>query len=213
MERLEGRSDEALAVAAREGSEEAFRVLVERFERPIFGLLLRIVRRPELAEDLAQETFLKAHRALARFDANRKFSSWLFKIAHNAALDALRRSRQEPLLSLDTTGEEGESPPAAADPAAENPFDRLAGRDLGRALDDALRSLKPQYREILLLRFGEELSYDELSEVLDLPLGTVKIHLFRARRDLARALAGRGWDPAEHGGGGRERRNKGAGPA
>lgn len=202
------RSDEALAVAARGGSEEAFRILVERYERPVFGLLLRIVRRVETAEDLAQETFLKAYRALGRFDPERKFSSWLFKIAHNAALDALRRDGHEP-LSLDAPLSDGEEPPELpADPKAENPFERAAGRDLGRALEGALRRLKPQYREILLLRFVEELSYEEMAEVLGVPLGTVKIHLFRARRDLARQLAALGWDPEGLGGGGREGRNK-----
>lgn len=212
-ERLGERSDEALAVEARRGSEEAFRLLVERYERPVYGLLLRMVRRPETAEDLAQETFLKAFRGLARYDPERKFSSWLFKIAHNAALDSLRRDGHPP-LSLDAPiGDDDEPPELPADPKAENPFARLAGRDLGRALEGALQGLRPQYREILMLRFVEELSYEEIAEVLEAPLGTVKIHLFRARRDLARALAGLGWDPAELGGAGREGRNKGGPPA
>jgi RNA polymerase sigma-70 factor (ECF subfamily) len=215
--RQEERSDEALAVEARDGSEEAFRILVERYERPVFGLLVRIVRRGETAEDLAQETFLKAFRALRRFDPGRKFSSWLFKIAHNAALDALRRQGSEP-FSLDAPiGDSDDAPELPADPTAENPFARVAGRDLGRALEAAVGALKPQYREILLLRFVEELAYEEIADVLDLPLGTVKIHLFRARRDLARALAARGWDPAAFGGGGREARNNrgpsGVGPS
>jgi RNA polymerase sigma-70 factor (ECF subfamily) len=201
---LRERSDETLAVEAREGSQEAFQELVERYERPLFGLIVRIVRRPESAEDLAQEAFIKAYRALARFDPERKFSSWLFKIAHNTALDALRRDGQQP-LSLDAPiGDQEEAPELPADPAAENPFQRAAGRDLGRALETAIRSLRPEYREILLLRFVEELSYEEIAEVLGLPLGTVKIHIYRARRDLARAMGGLGWDPAELGGKARE---------
>jgi len=201
---LRERSDETLAVEAREGSQEAFQELVERYERPLFGLIVRIVRRPETAEDLAQEAFIKAYRALARFDPERKFSSWLFKIAHNTALDALRRDGHQP-LSLDAPiGDQEEAPELPADPAAENPFQRAAGRDLGRALETAIRSLRPEYREILLLRFVEELSYEEIAEVLGLPLGTVKIHIYRARRDLARAMGGLGWDPAELGGKARE---------
>lgn len=197
---LRERSDETLAVEAREGSQEAFQELVERYERPLFGLIVRIVRRPETAEDLAQEAFIKAHRALARFDPERKFSSWLFKIAHNTALDALRRDGHEP-LSLDAPiGDQEEPPEPPADPAAENPFQQAVGRDLGRALETAIRALRPEYREILLLRFVEELSYEEIAEVLGLPLGTVKIHIYRARRDLARAMGGLGWDPAELGG-------------
>lgn len=198
------RSDETLAVEARNGSQEAFRELVERFERPVFGLIVRIVRRAEEAEDLAQETFLKAHRALARFDPSRKFSSWLFKIAHNTALDALRRAG-ETTLSLDAPPRDGdEAPEPPADPSAEDPFARAAGRDLGRALEAAIHRLRPEYREVLLLRFVEELSYEEIAEVTSAPLGTVKIHIYRARRDLARAMSELGWDPAELGG--RERR-------
>jgi len=193
------RSDEELAAAASRGSEEAFRELVERFERPVFSLALRIVRRPELAEELAQEAFVKAWRALGRFDPSRKFSSWLFKIAHNAALDALRR-RGQPELSLDAPVGAGEEPrPLPADPAAENPLARATSRAAGRALATALAGLRAEYREILTLRFGEGLSYDEIAEVTGAPLGTVKVHLHRARHELARRMRELGWSPEEIG--------------
>ncbi|HLF57724.1 MAG TPA: sigma-70 family RNA polymerase sigma factor [Thermoanaerobaculia bacterium] len=191
----ERRSDEELAAAASRGSEEAFRELVERFERPVYGLVLRIVRRNDLAEDLAQETFVKAWKALGRFDPSRKFSSWLFKIAHNSALDALRRRGEEP-LSLDAPAAEGE--PARelpADPRAENPLARTTFRAAGRALEAALAELRPQYREILVLRFVEGLAYEEIAEVTGSPLGTVKVHIFRARQELAKKMAALGWDP------------------
>ncbi len=195
MFRAGGESDEALAAAASRGSNEAFRELVERYQRPVYSLLVRIVRRPESAEDLAQETFLKAFRALGRFDPSRKFSSWLFKIAHNAALDELRRQGGE-MLSLDAPAGPDEAPmELPADPAAENPLERLSSREAGRALERAVARLRPQYREVLLLRFAQDLSYDEIAEVLGIPLGTVKIHLFRARAELARAMRGEGWDP------------------
>ncbi|KAB2957114.1 MAG: sigma-70 family RNA polymerase sigma factor [Thermoanaerobaculia bacterium] len=195
--REDGRSDEALAVAAREGSEDAFRELVERFEGPLFALLVRIVRRPELAEELAQESFVKAWRALARFDPARRFSSWLFKIAHNTALDALRRRGEEP-LSLDAPAEDGgAAPELPADPAAEDPLARALSRDAGRALERAVAELRPAYREVLLLRFAQELSYEEIAAVTGAPLGTVKVHLFRARQELARRLRAAGWEPAE----------------
>jgi len=194
------RSDETLAVEARNGSQDAFQELVERYERPVFGLIVRIVRSAETAEDLAQETFLKAYRALSRFDAERRFSSWLFKIAHNTALDALRREGHD-TLSLDApVGDSEEAPELPEDPGAENPFERASGRALGRALEAALGRIRAEYREILLLRFVEELSYEEIAEVLGSPLGTVKIHIYRARRDLARAMSALGWDPSELGG-------------
>lgn len=195
MTRGEELSDEALAVAASEGSEAAFRTLVERFERPVYGLVLRMVHNSEQAEDIAQETFVKAWKALGRFDPERKFSSWLFKIAHNTALDALRRRGEEP-LSLDAPfGAEEEPPELPADPAAENPLRVALGREAGRVLEQALGELRPAYREILLLRFGEELAYEEIAEVTGLPLGTVKVHLFRARAELARRMCALGLDP------------------
>lgn len=195
MTRGEELSDEALAVAAREGSETAFRTLVERFERPVYGLILRMVRGAEQAEDLAQETFVKAWKALGRFDPARKFSSWLFKIAHNTALDALRRRGEEP-LSLDAPiGADDEPPELPADPSAENPLRVALGREAGRVLEQALGELRPAYREILLLRFGEELAYEEIAEVTGLPLGTVKVHLFRARAELAKRMRALGLDP------------------
>jgi RNA polymerase sigma-70 factor (ECF subfamily) len=188
-------SDEALAIAAREGSETAFRTLVERFERPVYALILRMVHGAEQAEDLAQETFVKAWKALGRFDPERKFSSWLFKIAHNSALDALRRRGEEP-LSLDApVGSDEEPRELPADPAAENPLRVALGREAGRVLEEALRELRPAYREILLLRFGEELAYEEIAEVTGLPLGTVKVHLFRARAELAKRMRALGLDP------------------
>jgi RNA polymerase sigma-70 factor (ECF subfamily) len=191
------RSDEELAVAASRGSEEAFRELVERFERPVFGLIVRIVRRSELAEEIAQETFVKAWRALARFDPERKFSSWLFKIAHNSALDSLRRKGEEP-LSLDEPVGEDEGPrELPADPNAEDPLVRMTARGAGRALERAIAGLRPQYREVLLLRFAEGLAYEEIAEVMGAPLGTVKVHLFRARKELAEAMRALGWDPEE----------------
>ncbi len=190
-----GPSDEQLAAAARDGSDDAFRQLVERFERPVFSLLVRMVRSSELAEDLAQETFVKAWKALGRFDPARKFSSWLFKIAHNSALDALRR-RDDTALSLDAPGPDGEAPlELPADPTAENPLAVALGREAGVVLEAALATLRPAYREILLLRFAEELSYEEIAQVTGNPLGTVKVHLFRARQELARRMAERGRDP------------------
>jgi len=194
----EERSDEALAVEAREGSEEAFRELVERFEGPVFRLVVRIVRRAELAEELAQETFLKAWKALRRFDPERRFSSWLFKIAHNTALDSLRRSGQGEALSLDAPLEPGgPAPELPADPRAEDPLARLVARGAGRALEEAVLELREAYREVLLLRFAEGLSYEEIAEVTGSPLGTVKVHLHRARQELAGRLRARGWSPEE----------------
>jgi RNA polymerase sigma-70 factor (ECF subfamily) len=195
VEKSGAKSDEALAVEAKRGSEEAFRELVERFHRPVYALIVRIVRQPELAEDVSQETFLKAWKALARFDPGRRFSSWIFKIAHNTALDELRRGGVE-TVSLDAPFAADDEPPELpADLAAENPLLRTLARESGRLLERAIARLRPAYRGILLLRFAQEMSYDEIAEVLGLPLGTVKIHIFRARAELLREMRAQGLDP------------------
>jgi len=185
-----------LAVAAAKGSADAFRAIVERHQQSVYRLVVRMVRDPALAEDIAQETFLKAYRALPGYDPRWKLSSWLLKIAHNPTIDHLRRQR------LDTT-------PLEVGPDVEggSPLDRLVdssvvdaerkvrGKALARALQDALAELDPAYRELLLLRFQEGLAYQEIAEVTGLPLGTVKVRLHRGRKRLGELLVTRGWGP------------------
>jgi RNA polymerase sigma-70 factor (ECF subfamily) len=151
-----------------------------------------MVRERELAEDLSQEVFLKAYRALDSYDPTRKFSSWLFKIAHNATIDHLRRSEVSTVpLDGDSDGELGVGR-ILEDETEATPERRLLGSDLGQELDVALRSLRPAYREAILLRHREELSYQEIAEVTGASLGTVKTNLHRARKELAEILRRRG---------------------
>jgi RNA polymerase sigma-70 factor (ECF subfamily) len=189
-------SDADLAVAAREGSEGAFRELVERFQRPVFRLVGRMLRDPAAAEDVTQETFVKAYRNLASYDPGRKFSSWLFKIAHNATLDHLRR-RELDTVPLESPGDEagGGLRSVLADPTARGPEVGARRGELAAALEGAVAGLRPEYREVVLLRFAEGLAYEEIREVTGLPLGTVKTHLHRARKELMTALVARGFGP------------------
>jgi RNA polymerase sigma-70 factor (ECF subfamily) len=187
--------DADLVGRALRGSQDAYRELVVRYQRPVYGLALRMIRDAALAEDLAQEVFLKAFRSLDSFSPDRRFSSWLLKIAHNACLDHLRRRHPhlEPL-----TGDDAEDPGLLAflaDPAAEAPDAAQERTDLRRALEESIAALRPQYREVILLRHQEDLAYEEIAEITGLPLGTVKTHLHRARRALADALRRRGWGP------------------
>jgi RNA polymerase sigma-70 factor (ECF subfamily) len=193
--RLSGRrtiTDSELVARALAGSEDAFRSLVLQYQRPVFGLIVRMVRDRELAEDLSQEVFLKAYRALDSYDPRRKFSSWLFKIAHNATIDHLRRSE------LQTVPLEGESEDdrglssVLEDATTVSPERSLLGTDLGRALAEAVMELRPAYREVILLRHREDLSYQEIAEVTGASLGTVKTNLHRARKELAQLLRDRG---------------------
>lgn len=184
--------------AALGGSEEAFRRLVERFQRPVFTLVVRMVGDPAAAEDLAQETFLKAFRRLATYDPERKFSSWLFKIAHNTTLDHLRRRGPEsvPLERTDDDPEGGGGLAAVlADDSLRSPEAAAQRGDLAAALGAAVGALRPEYREIVLLRYQEGMAYQDIAEVSGLPLGTVKTHLHRARKELMAALGAAGWGP------------------
>lgn len=171
-----------------EGSELAFRSLVERYQRPVFSLVLRMVRDPGTAEDVTQEVFVKAWKALARYDPRRRFASWLFKIASNAAIDQLRRKK------LPTTPIETSDPNQSSvldrieDERAESPDTLVKRRELSSALEAAVAALRPEYRLVVLLRFREELPYRDIAEATGMPLGTVKTNLRRARREIEERL-------------------------
>lgn len=183
------------------GSEDGYRRLMELYQRPVFSVIVRMVRDAGLAEDLTQEAFVKAFRALASFDRKRKFSSWLFAIAHNTAIDYLRRKRLK-TVSLDAEREDDAEVRRLENTAVSeqpSPEDVLSHRELGRTLEDALGTLRPEYAEVMLLRFQQGRSYEEIAEIVGLPLGTVKTHLFRARKQLAKLLEAKGWNPGQAG--------------
>ena len=205
--RLRDLSDADLVGRVLSGSPDACHALVRRFERPILSVIARMVQDPALAEDLAQETFVKAFRHLERFDPERKLSSWLFKIAHNTTLDHLRR-RALVTVSLDGSahGEDDRERPGdrraeLATPESIAP-DRIAERaEMLSGLDAALAKLKPGYREVLLLRFREGLSYQEIADITGQPINTIKVHLHRARHLLAERLEELGFAAPERFGG------------
>lgn len=190
--RLAGLSDQEVVAQARLGKETAYRELIRRYERPIFSLIFRMVRNRELAEDLTQETFIKALNAIESYRPEFKFSSWIFKIANNAAIDHLRR-RELDTLSLD--GSPHAETPEAIEATAlqigsrgENALDMVASKELGAEIEAAIGRLRPEYRSCILLRHVEGYAYEEIAEMLDLPLGTVKTYIHRARNELRESL-------------------------
>ncbi|MEM7479699.1 MAG: sigma-70 family RNA polymerase sigma factor [Acidobacteriota bacterium] len=185
-------ADAALASAARQGSQEAFRQLLLRFQRPVFNLIFRMVRDPLIAEDLAQDAFIKAFRKLDRYDPQRKFSSWLFKVAHNTTLDHMRRKRLS-LVALETPDDEPDLARVLADDSRRGPEVRVQRGDLAAALEAAVATLRPEYREIVVLRYQQGLPYQEIADITGLPLGTVKTHLHRARKEVQAHLESAGW--------------------
>jgi len=190
---LAAKSDRDIVALARAGEEPAYRELIRRYERPIFSLLYRMVRDRELAEDLAQETFVKALNAIESYRPEFKFSSWIFKIANNAAIDHLRR-RELDTLSLEGSPH-AETPDAIEATALqigarqESPLDAVEARELGGQIEVAIARLRPEYRSCILLRHVEGRAYEEIAEILGLPLGTVKTYIHRARNELRQALA------------------------
>jgi RNA polymerase sigma-70 factor (ECF subfamily) len=185
-------TDQEVVVLARAGRDAAYRELIRRYERPVFSLIYRMVRDRELAEDLAQETFVKALNAIESYRPEFKFSSWIFKIANNAAIDQLRR-RELDTLSLDgspnaETADAVEATALQISDRKETPLDELEARELGGAIEDAIARLRPEYRACILLRHVEGRPYEEIAEMLSLPLGTVKTYIHRARNELRMAL-------------------------
>jgi RNA polymerase sigma-70 factor (ECF subfamily) len=186
-------TDQEVVLLACAGQEAAYRELIRRYERPVFALLFRMLRDRELAEDLAQETFIKALNAIQSYRPEFKFSSWIFKIANNAAIDHLRR-RELDTLSLDGSPH-AETPEAMQATALqigarqESPLDTVEAKELGGAIEAAIGRLRPEYRSCILLRHVEGRAYEEIAEILNLPLGTVKTYIHRARNELRQALA------------------------
>lgn len=184
-----------LVRSALAGSQDAYRDLLLRYQRPVLSLIRRMVRNASQAEDLAQEVFLKAFRALGSFDQSRKFSSWLFKIAHNTAIDQLRRKELDTVPLEKPDQDALDLVAVLPDSGAESPASRVERRDLASAIEEAVKSLRPLYREVVILRYQEGLAYEEIAEITDLPLGTVKTHLFRARKAMVAHLEAGGWRP------------------
>ena len=185
-------SDQEVVALARAGEETGYRELLRRYERPVFSLIYRMVRDRAAAEDLAQETFIKVLNALDSYRPEYRFSSWIFKIANNAAIDQLRR-REVDTLSLDgapnaRTADEIEATAVQATDRGPSPLADLESRELGSAIEQAIAKLRPEYRACILLRHVEGRAYEEIAETLDLPLGTVKTYIHRARLELRESL-------------------------
>ena len=186
------RSDAELARDALAGSEAAYRELVARYATPAVNFIFRFVRDHALAEDLAQEGFLRVYQRLNTYDSERKFSSWFFQVLRNITIDYLRVNRL-PTASLDELEEVGHRG-AAVDRESASPEEAAQQGELAVAVDAALSRVRPEYREVVVLRYQEGLTHPEIAEILGLPPGTVKTYLHRARKELAAILSEAGWN-------------------
>jgi len=181
-------TDERLVELALDGDQEAFCTLVRRYQRRLTAFLSQLVGDLELARELTQESFVRAWSALDRFNPRYRFSTWLFRIAHNLGIDHLRRRRLQTVSLYRTDQDGGEVEVAVAD-LAKDPLGHLENRVLASELRRVIDGLRPEYRELVLLRHFAGLSYQEIADFKDMPLGTVKNKLFRAHSVLRNALA------------------------
>jgi len=177
----EVREETFLLARARQGDLPAYEEIVGRYQRRVYGVALRIVRSHAVADDVAQEAFLKAWRALDRFELGRPFGPWVCRIAANLAVNHVRSpvAREDPLP-------EGHGETQSV---SEDPLSAVLDGEARQLLQQALEDLPPDQRAVFVLRAVEEMSYREMAEALDLSPGTVMSRLFRAREKLARALA------------------------
>src|SRR6266567_779395 len=186
---LAGIEESALVTQAREGDTVAFAELVRRYEGKIFRLAQHITQNREDAEDVLQESFMKAYEHLEQFKGDSKFYTWIVRIAVNQALMKLRRRKTDKSVSIDETIDTGEDTVVREIAAwGEDPEQRFSRDELGGILDTAIDSLEPLYRSVFVLRDIEELSTEETAEALGLSVPAVKSRLLRARLQLREKL-------------------------
>jgi RNA polymerase sigma-70 factor (ECF subfamily) len=188
------RADLKLIRRCKLGEEDAFREVLDRYRGAIYNLCWRMTRNDEDARDLAQEVFIKVFTLLDRYDEQYAFSSWLFRIATNHCIDHLRRQRLR-MLSVERDGGTEDDESEMQIPAdGPEPDVVLQRREALEKLEEVIADLPPHYRVITLLRHDQQLSYEEIAETLQLPLGTVKARIHRARNMIQQMLAARNYE-------------------
>ncbi len=185
-----GTADQDLVANAVSGIDGSFEELVRRYQRPISAYVYRMVGNYESALDLTQEIFIKVYSSLNRYRSEFKFSTWIYKIAHNAAVDHLRRNttREQSLV----VGAEGDQFDLPIESGRLSPEQESERRERRVEIETVVRALPANYRELIILRHSQDLSYEEIVEVTGLPLGTVKNRLFRAREMMRQQFVEKG---------------------
>jgi len=178
-ERVDPGDEAALVGAAQGGDEAAFTEIVRRYQRAVYRVAYALTRNASDADDLAQETFVRAYQALGRFRQGEPLYPWLSRIAVNLTYSLFRRRRRRPETSIEPLVEAGQQWAAADDPAAE-----AADRERAEHLRQAFAGLSPEHQAILVLRVVQDLTYEEIAQALEIPLGTVMSRLSRARAEL-----------------------------
>lgn len=184
-------TDGELIAGALGGRIDGFEELVRRYQRPIIGYVFRMLGDYEAALDVSQEVFIKVYNSLSKYSSEYKFSTWLYRIAHNAAVDHMRRNSVVP-QSLEAENADG-SYQIQLESRASSPEQDRERSEWRSEIDAVVQCLPTVYRDLILLRHSRDLSYDEIAEVTGLPLGTVKNRLFRAREMMRTLFIERGF--------------------
>lgn len=184
-------SDAILVERTVAGDQKAFELLVIKYQRRIQRLIGRMVRDVDLVEDIAQETFIRAYRALAQFRGEAQFYTWLYRIAVNTAKKALMDLKRNPTISenfFKSDNDDETSPLENELTSSETPDAVLASKEIAQIINDALEALPEELRQAITLREIEGLSYEEISEVMNCPIGTVRSRIFRAREAISQKV-------------------------
>lgn len=185
----EDRSDFELIEDAINGNEDAFGIIMERYKYSLYGLIFKMVRNHEETQDLVQEAFIKSYNALESFNKQYSFSTWLFKIASNNCIDHLRK-RRLPTTSIDAPiqTDDGSISQDLPDNSYSPEKDSLRD-ELFSSVNSIIEELPDKYKEVINLRHKEDKSYEEIAQALDIPIGTVKARIFRAREILKKSIS------------------------
>lgn len=179
--------DDFYVKRAIEGDQDAFRFLMDKYEKPLYYHIIKMVKSHEQVEDIIQESFVKAFSNLGSYNTNYAFSTWLYRITTNHTIDYLRKKKlQTTSINEPVRSKDGEM---KIQIVSNSETDRkIIRKERKKIVSDAIQNLPEKYREVIEMRHLDEMSYQEISEELDLPLGTVKAHIFRAREMLYKAL-------------------------
>jgi len=181
-------TDEELVAAILDGDAALYTDLVERYRGRLINYLNRFLGNFQESEELSQEVFLRVYRALDRYNPKYRFSTWLFRVAKNAAIDLIRKRRLK-LVPMQRVGVDGQTQEREFESEERDPYRTLRNVERRQAIGAAIDGLKEEYRELIQLRHFAEMTYEEIAEFKGMPLGTVKNKLFRGRRMLKARLA------------------------
>lgn len=184
-ENLDQQSDEVIVRRVQQGQVEAFDVLVDRYEKKLSRYVGRIVRTPEDVFDIVQQAFLKAYINMKSFDVSRKFSSWMYRIAHNEMVNVLKKNQRRfsfPLIDFDIVV------PYFREPASDNPQNQAERNEMRTTLEKSITQLPEKYREPIVLYYMEDFSYQEIADIMRIPIATVGVRINRAKGLLQHIL-------------------------